>query len=242
MFKSLFSKDGRESRAVQRWQKRLMNQYQQTQERKRAIEGLAQIGTEEAIVALLRRYQYRTEASITDEDEKEQVYHTVVSLGASSVPGLVQYIHNETGVYWPVKALRSLVGDEETVTHLLSALDGVEDVYGQNRGRREELVDNLREFADDDRVFERLIRLAGDEDEEIVIRAVDGLGARQGDQRVSDTVVPILLDDSTSHRVRMLIMELMLEQQWNVKRFKKQLLGKIPDIYWIDDTGVVRRK
>ena len=236
------SRDSKDTRAVGKWSKRLMAKYQQTAERKRAIEALASIGSEEAVVALLRRYQYRTEATIVDEDEKEMVFHFVVQLGESAVPGLIQYIQNDTHLYWPIKALREIVGDEEAATQVLLALDGIDDSFGANRDRREQLVDNLRGLASDERVFERLVTMVSDDDEEIVIRAIDGLSTRSGELEVTQAVVPLLLDDERSHRVRTMIMELMIQHEWNVKRFKRSLLGKIPDSYFIDDTGVVRRK
>lgn len=227
---------------VGKWSKRLMNKYQQTAERKRAIDALADIGTTEAVGALLQRYKYRTEATIVDEDEKQCVYDAVVSLGESAVPALTAYISSETAIYWPVKALRKLVGDDEASRQVLTALDGIEDSFGANRDRRERLVDNLREFAHDEAVYRRLLGLLTDEDEEIVIRAVDGLSARKNDPAVPNAIVPILLEDDTSHRVRTLVMELVIEEGWNVKRFKKALLERIPEQYFIDDTGVVQRR
>jgi len=237
-----FKTDAKESRAAAKWGKRLMEKYQQTAERKRAIEALTAIGTDEAIVALLQRYKYRTDATIVDEDEKEMVYRCVVSLGPRAVPGLIEYVSKDTPLYWPVKALRELVGDEEAARVVLDALEAIEDSFGANRDRREQLVDNLRGLSEVERVFQTLLKLATDDDEEIVIRAVDGLSTRKDDPEVPKAIVPLVLDEDTSHRVRTMIMELMLENEWNVKRFKKALMDKIPDAYFIDDTGVVRRK
>ena len=241
-FRNFFSSEGKEQRAVQRAGKKLMNKYQQTQERKRAIDVLAGIGSEEAIVVLLKRYQYRTESTIVDEDEKETVFNVCVNLGERAVPGLEQYIATETGIYWPVKALRKIVGDERAAEHLLSTIDAMEDTFGVNRGRLEELVDNLRPLAELDSVFEVLVDMLKHEDEEIVIRAVDGLSVCKDDPEVVAEIVPLLLNEDQSHRVRTIILELMIEQSWNVKRYKKQLTDHIPNNYWIDDTGVVRRK
>ena len=84
-------------------------------------------------------------------------------------------------------------------------------------------------------------RLA-DEDEDIVIRAEDGLCTRGGEKEVVNRVVPLLAADTTSIRLRTLITELMIEQEWNVKVFKKRLADKIPEAYFVDATGVVRRK
>jgi hypothetical protein len=125
---------------------------------------------------------------------------------------------------------------------LLKALDSIEDNFGANRQRREELVDQMRNYAEDDRVFDRLLACLGDEDEEIVIRAIDGLSVREDDPEVAEAIVPLLVNPNSSHRVRTMIMEQMLSQEWNVKRYKKKLKDVIPENYWIDDTGVVRRK
>ncbi len=237
-----FKQDAKDARAVARWQKRLMNKYMQTAERKRAIEALTKIGTTEAVTALLGRYKYRTEATIVDEDEKQEVFDSLVSLGPGAVPALTLYIANESAIYWPVKALRKLVGDDEACQHVMTALEGVEDSFGGNADRRQQLVDNLRDFSEDPRVFALLLRLLEDDDEEIVIRAIDGLSTRKGDPAVVDAIVPKVIEEDTSHRVRTLVMELMIEQGWNVKKFKKALMERIPAQYFIDDTGVVQRR
>jgi hypothetical protein len=241
--KDWFSKDAKNSRAVGRWSKKLMNKYHQTAERKRAIEALAEIGSQEAVVALLQRFQYRTEQTIVDEDEKDQVFRTVVQLGEGAVPALVEYISTQTGVYWPTKALRSIVGEEEAARHVLNALDGIPDSFGENRGRREELVDNLRNFAQYEDVYNRLRELLSDDDEEVVIRAIDGMSARVGDPAVAEAVIPKLLQEDTSIRVRTLAIELIIEQEWSIpKEHKKAFRDIIPEAYFVDDTGVVRRK
>ena len=237
-----FSKDNKDSRAIGRWGKKLMNKYQQTGERKRAIEALTAIGTEEAVVQLLKRYEYRTEATILDEEEKELVHQSVLSLGDRAIPGLKQYINTQVYVYWPIKALRQIVGDHAAAGLVLEALEAVEDTFGTNQSRREQLVDNLRSVADDERVYKKLKELLEDDSEEIVIRAIDGLSARNDDPEVSLVVVPLVVNDATSVRVRTMILELIIEQQWNVKRFKKALTEKLPDAYFIDNTGVVRRR
>jgi len=241
-FKDFFSKESKEARAVAKWSKRLMNKYQQTQERKRSVDALIQMGTTDAISACLKRYQYRTEASIVDEDEKSYVFESVCQLGESAIPSLVQYITTEQGVYWPIKCLRRIAGDEETALHVVAAFDGIEDSFGANAQRREELVDNLRAFADQDHVFERLCVLLADEDEEIVIRAIDGLSVRENDPRVAEHIIPKLIDENTSHRLRTMIVEIMTENEWNVRKHKKDMIDVIPENYFIDGTGVVRRK
>lgn len=238
----LFSKDTKG--AVEKHSKRLMNKYTQTADRLAAIDSLTKIGTEDAIAALLKRYQFRVEQSIADEDEKQQVYSSIVGLGDKAVHAIVQYIGTESGTYWPIKALRALAGDERTATHVIEAFDGITNSYGQNRERRQQLVDNLRNFANIDFVFDRLVTLVRDEDEEVVIRAVDGLSAREGRTDHVEGLFAILVDEATSVRVRMMIFEIVVDQGWTVA--PEQIAGLaavLPPQYTIDaKTGKVSRR
>ena len=219
-----------------------MNKYMQPQERKRAIDALSEMGTDEAIVALLKRYQYRTEQTITDEEEKELVYQRTVALGPAAIPGLVGYISSEKHIYWPVKALHDIVGEEEAARVILEALEGIEDAFGQNAERRQMLVDNLRGYAQLENVHQKLLELMRDEDEEIVIRAIDGLSARTNDPGVAEAVVPLLIDEATSIRLKTMVTELVIENEWNVRLYKKKIAEVLPEQYFVDATGVVRRK
>ena len=237
-----FKSDAKQSRAVARWSKKLMEKYQQTAERKRAIEALTSIGTEEAVVALLQRYTYRTEQTIVDEDEKRMVYECVVSLGDKAVDGLKAYIEAQSALYWPVKALSEIVGQDEGAAIVLTALEGVPDSFGGNALRRPQLVDNLRGFAEVERVHKTLIVLLQDEDEEVVLRAIDALAAREDDPDVPLQIVPVMMREETSIRLRTLILELIIEKGWNVKRFKKALGDVLPESYFIDGVGVIRRR
>ena len=238
----LFSRDPKA--AVEKQSKRLMNKYQQTAERKAAIDALARIGTEDAVLALLKRYQFQVEQSISDEDEKNTVYEVVVALGPKAVDGVKQYIRTEVGLYWAVKALRALVGEAETATVLIEALDGFTNTLGQNRERRQQLVDNLRNFASDDRVFERLLQLVHDEDEEVVVRAVDGLSAREGHtDQVVDALAAVAVSERTSPRIRMMIFELMVNNGWKTTAERvPELTTVVTSQYVVDPTGSIRRK
>ncbi|MBT9559672.1 MAG: hypothetical protein IV100_26820 [Myxococcales bacterium] len=236
-----FSKDS-DGKAVEKWGKRLMNKYQQTAERKHAIEQLAKIGTEEAVVALLKRYQYRTEQSIADEDEKQHVYSVIVELGQKSVQGIKQYIGTETGLYWPIKALRAIVGDHEAATAVLDALAAVKDSFGQNRERRQQLVDNMRVFVSDDRVFTQLQAMLRDEDEEVVVRVIDGLSAREGSAEHVGSLASLAADPTTSVRLRMMILETAVDKSWNVGEHAAALSGLMPSQYVLTAEGNVARR
>jgi hypothetical protein len=245
-FSDLFGKgSGQEGptvdRAVARLQKKLMNKYVNTVERKRVIQLLGNIGSQEAVTALLGRFTYVTDGSIVDEDEKTLVYEMVRGMGEDALPALTAFIRTEAAVYWPLRALTEIAGEEKAVDVVLETLDGIRDRFSQSMERMNSLVSSLRDYPQP-RVMKRLIDLAQDETEEIRFLAVDGLSMFDKEQEAVDAIVQRLLVDDETTRVKTYVMDMLLERKWKVKRFKKELAGKIPESYFVDDTGVVQRK
>ena len=108
---------------------RLRNPHGQTQERVRYIEVLRDIGTPEAVKALLGRFTMRTPGSIVDEDEKRAVFEALLHLGEVCEKPIVEFIHSDPNIYWPLRALTEIGGDGKAVEVLLSGLDASEHGY-----------------------------------------------------------------------------------------------------------------
>lgn len=238
----IFAKDPDQLRTIEKLGKRLMNKHHQTAERQSAIDGLARIGTPAAIMVLLKRFQYRTEQSIVDEDEKQLVYDRIVALGDKAVPGIVSYINKESGAYWPVKALRVLAGEDVAAGHVVDAIEAIPHTFGQNRERRQQLVDNLRGFANNDRVYALVKTLLEDEDEEVVVRAVDALSGRDNAPDAPALLLELFLRESTTVRLRMMVLELMAERGWSVGDARDQVKPLLAGAYLLDADGRVTRR
>jgi len=226
--------------ALARLQKKVTNKYGQPQDRQHAILAVADYGTEEAVEVLLKRFSFRIEQSIGDEEEKQVVCDELVRLGPVSVKPILDYLAKENSPYWPLKALREIIGDERTVDHLLEIIDGMEAIFDRDIERKVLLVSNLREFKQD-RVRERLLGFLNDENEEMRVQAVEGL-MELGGQEATDLMVERLLDENETQRVKTAILNLLIDKKLKVKRHKDQVRKVIPQAFWIDDTGVIRRR
>jgi HEAT repeat protein len=226
---------------VLKLQKKLMNKYVQTTERKRVIGMLSDIGSDEAITALLGRFTYVTDGSIVDEDEKELVYEIIRAKGAGALPSLKQFINVEVNIYWPLRALTEIAGEETAVETLLDALDGILDRFDRSMERMTNIVSCFRDY-DHPKALAKLIELAKDESEEIRFLAVDGLTTFAEHGEAVDAILERLIDDEETGRVKTYIMDTLIEHRWNVKKFKKQLADKLPESYFVDDTGVIQRR
>ena len=84
--------------------KKLTNAYAQTAERMRAMEILAGMETDESLFGLLKRFSYRVERDILDQDEKERAFELIVAAGDKAIPAIEKYVGQYDSVYWPLKA------------------------------------------------------------------------------------------------------------------------------------------
>ena len=150
--------------------KKLTNAYVQTHERIRMLELLYEMGTDEAILGILKRFTFRTEASIVDEDEKELAYKLLVRSGSSAILPIERFVDGHEAVYWPIKALCEIAGIDAAVDLLLKVLDRSQERSGRVNEQKTQLVSNLRDF-NHPRVLERLHQLVADEDEDVRIMA-----------------------------------------------------------------------
>jgi len=221
--------------------KKLTNKYHQTAERKRVIKMLADIGTDEAISAMLGRFTFVTEGSIVDEDEKDLVYQIVVGFGAQAVGPLKQFLAEEVAIYWPLRAMEEIAGEDVAVESVLAGFATIQDRFERSMERMQNLTSSLRDYNRPD-VMQKLVELSKDESEEIRFLAVDGLAEFDKHQQAVDAMLERLLDDEETVRVKKYVLDKLIDRRWNVKRFKKELVDKIPSEYFIDDTGVVQRR
>lgn len=228
-------------KTVARLQKKLMNKYVQTMERKRILRVLADMGSLDAIRAILGRFTYVTDGSIIDEDEKELTYEIIRSMGHKAVPALEAFIREEVAIYWALKIYTEAMGEEKSVDLLLECIGKINDRFDRSMGRLTNLVSALRDFHDE-RVLHELVRLSRDESEEIRFLATDGLSTFDDHPDAIEAILERLVDDEETKRLKTYIMDLLLERRWNVKRFKKSLVDKIPESFFIDDTGVIQRR
>lgn len=232
---------GKRATKVDRLVTKLMNGYSQTHERVRAMEILADVGTDESLFGILQRFTYRTEASIVDEEEKEVAYQLLCQSGAAAIPPIQRFVKSQDAVYWPLKALREIAGIDMAVDLLLLALDRADDVDTRVNKQKVELVSNLRDFPHP-RVQARLLGYAEDPDEECRVLAIDGLIV-YGEEVALPAAAARLLDPEEVPRVKMVILEQLIENEWSLSKWRDALTeGEfLPFPYQIGARGMVIR-
>ena len=221
--------------------KKLTNAYAQTHDRIRSLEQLCDIGTDEALYGICQRFTYRTEASIVDEDEKELAYKFLVAAGPAVIAPIKRFVAEKDAVYWPIKALRDVAGMDAAVEVLLEILDSSEGFSGRVNEKKHQIVSNLRDFKHP-KVLARLQTLVADGDEEVRIMAMDGL-MTYGEDEAKPYAARLLLDAEESPRVKMVLLEQLIEHQWSLADWRTQFEEQdlLPFPYRVGASGICER-
>ncbi|MCB9734930.1 MAG: HEAT repeat domain-containing protein [Deltaproteobacteria bacterium] len=226
---------------IERLEKKVTNKWGQSFERLRAMQQLADIGSDEALKTLLKRFTFRTEGGIADEEEKRQAFDYLVAAGERAVPAIEDFVSTQDGVYWPLRAVKEIVGIDRAVELLLRALDRAETVEGRINEVKVQLVSNMRDFQHP-RTLERLKALCHDPNDDVRIMAVDAI-LTYGEKDALPVIAERILDTGESPRIKGVVFEQLIELEWSVESYRAALeeAGVIPPNYKIGPAGKVER-
>jgi hypothetical protein len=220
--------------------RRLMDAFRQSDERYECMDKLAKIGSSEALDALLARFTLRVSGPTVDEEEKAYAYKLIPRWGEAAIEPLKKFIATHDAVYFPLKSLRELAGDDVAVEALMQAMDGTDPGYHEGLERLREIVSNLRDFQHP-RVRDALVALLASRSNEIRFFALDGLAGYPSEE-IAGHFAARLLDPDESQRVKQLAMELLVDKQVSMAQWAAVLTPVMPPMYRLDAEGVVQRK
>ena len=137
---------GANPRELARLARLVSNKMSQNYDRQDAIEELSKMANADSSRALLRRFDFSMEPSITDQDEKEAAARGIVAAGAASLGPIRDYCARADSLTWPVKVLRQIVPNDELVSELLALLEQFDTEYMRNPEPKIQLVSMLEEY------------------------------------------------------------------------------------------------
>lgn len=242
------SKEGREKSAVEKNLKRVLNKHAQSQDRFVAMEKLREIGTDEALLALARRFSYRYDKTIEDEQEKEWVYQTFVSLGERGVAPMAAYVRTAESISWPLRVLEHTAPQDRLLAIIDDLCAREEPGYTRDPSRKHQLLTWLGEWkgAPSSEIARRVVPYLADFDETIRFTAVDTLEHHLVEEVVKTPLLDALLRvDEESRRIKVRIAEILADVGWRVTERKDDLARlfarELPEFAVERDT-VVRKK
>jgi hypothetical protein len=226
--------------ALRKHAARVANKRAQAPDRWDSIQALAQMGTVEAVEALLPRFSYQTDPSITDQEEKDAAFEAIVELGEKSLGPVKGFLRTAETIAWPLKMLDRLLPPEAVIAELLAALEPMHLEYERDPERKLSLLATLEERTDP-RVVGAVTRFLDDVNETARFYAAGAIFAQQELGGARDALLAALLrEDSTRTRAR--IVEGFAAQRWSVGVERERVARVLPAGFVLDAQGLVTKR
>ncbi|MCB9667409.1 MAG: HEAT repeat domain-containing protein [Myxococcales bacterium] len=232
---NIFAKDTHG--ALKKYASRVANKRAQAPDRWEAIKVLAEMKNEEAVAALLVRFTYTTDPSITDQEEKDAVFDAVLDAKEVSVAPVKRFLARAESLGWPLKLLEALLNEQEVLSELLAVLEKMDTEYERDPQRKIQILVVLEERSDP-RIGEVVERFVEDVNETARFHAVGVLLAQSDSERFQERLMN-LLGHEESLRVRARILDGFAHKGWSVKPLGKAL--NLPVGYRLNPHGVPQK-
>jgi hypothetical protein len=183
----------------------------QTYDRMEAIQQLADMKSPEAAAALLRRFSFIIDPSITDQEEKEVAFQGVIAAGPECVPAVLAFSVKSEALTWPLKILRELLEDEEYEEKLIELLERFDTEYARNVQPKIQVIQALEEVVSEE-VRDAVAPYLEDVNETVRFHAVQTTFAQNN--TVSLPALVKLLEAEESVRVKNKVAEGLLFRGW----------------------------
>lgn len=210
----------------------------QAVERMASIEYLVEDGSSDAVAALLKRFTFYVEPSITDEEEKERAMRGIVAAGEDALDPIRRFARVAENLVWPLKMLDEILEGESWVGEVLEILSRFDTEYERDPQRKIDLLSMLEERKDE-RIPPAALRFLEDVNETVRFHAAGAVLA-QAHEASSRERLLAHLGKEESVRVRNRILEGFAALGWGVQGFRAEVEKMLPKGWVIDRAGTVK--
>jgi hypothetical protein len=208
-------------------------------DRQEAIDALAKLGNADAATALLKRYTFSTDPSITDQEEKETAFRGIVAAGTAALPAIREFCIKAESLTWPLRMMRELLGTEEYVGEVIKMLDKWDTEYDRNVDPKIQLIAALEEVKDA-RVRAAVERFLEDVHEPTRFHAVTTLLA-QDDAEAAGPLARALVREE-ANRTKNRIAEGLALRGWVIPEADRAGVDdKLPGAFRLSEDGKVTK-
>lgn len=225
--------------------KRVANKRAQAADRAESIQVLGRLATggeaaerAPAVAALLERFTFYVDPTITDGEEKDDAFRWICEAGEVAVEPLRGALRQHQSLSWPLKALEAILPGERVVDEMLALLDTMSTEYERDPQRKLQLLGTLEQ-----RQHPAIAKAVAPFFEDVNESARFHAAAAALAQENAADVLPKLLEALTeedSVRVRVRVLELMAERGLSLGEAKKSI--QLPAGWSTDGKGVPKAK
>lgn len=213
----------------------------QTYDRMEAIQALVAMKNPEAASALVKRFSFSIDPSITDQDEKEICFQAIVVAGKDVLPAVRDFCEKAEALTWPIKILRGILDDAEYENELLDVLARFDTEYTRSVDAKVQTIVALAELQSDE-VRESVEAFLEDVNETVRFHAVETTFAQENPKSLPAIVK--MLGSEESVRIKNKVAEGIMKRGWVVpEELREPLRRALVDSagYGVAPSGVVAR-
>src|SRR3954451_4820075 len=122
------------------------DKHAQNYDRIEAIEALARAPSADGAAALLRRFTFHIDPSITDQEEKEAAHRGVLAAGEAAIEPIRAFCAKAESLTWALKILKELVPEERYIPELIRLLERFDTEYTRNVDPKQQLLSELGQY------------------------------------------------------------------------------------------------
>jgi len=235
---SLFDLFGKKSpgSAVAKHAARLADKRSMTPDRWEAIQALVKIESEEAIEAMLPRFTYYGDPTITDHEEKETIFNSVVSRGKLAEAPLRRFIAKAESISWPLKMLERILPADDVLALLIELLSKMDTEYERDPQRKLQILAELEQRRGPG-ILAAVQPFFEDVNETARFHAL-GAALAQAEAEQAEAALRAALTREDSMRVKTKILEGFAKRGWALEA---AAAGKLPE-GWFIDAGQAKKR
>jgi hypothetical protein len=212
----------------------------QNYDRQEAIGALAAMGSADAVGALLRRFTFVVDPSMTDQEEKDLAFNGVLRAGRDAIEPIRAFVAKAESLAWPMKVIKEILSEEEYVEELVLWLSRWDVEYAKFIDPKIQILVALEEVHGP-QVRTAAERFLLDVNEVARFHAV-GATLAQDDPEAIGPLLDCLLDEE-SLRVKHRIVDGFVARGWTVPEEKREAVRKaLPSGTTIDAAGQLKKR
>jgi hypothetical protein len=218
-----------------KWADRAGDKRAQNYDRQEALHALAEMRTGDAAAALMKRFTFNMDPSITDQEEKEIAFQGVVAAGTEAIEPVRQFASKADSLAWPMKILKELLPEGDYLKELIAWLERWDTDYRKFIDPKIQLLVALEEHKNE-KIREAVEPFLSDVNETARFHAVATTLAQE-DQAATPALLSTLKDEE-SFRVKKKICDGLSLRGWIVEDAERDAVKKaLPPEYTLTAEG-----
>lgn len=236
---------GKKKSALEKHAERVANKRAQAPDRWESIQMVGKIATSgegdersRAVAALLERFTFYVDPTITDGEEKDEAFRWIVEAGSDAACAPIRAaLRKHESLSWPLKCLEALVSETEVIDEMIALLSSMGTEYVRDPQRKLQLLGTLEQKRHPS-IAQAVAPFFEDVNETARFHAVGAALAQEDAEQVLPQLVAALAAED-SVRVKRRALEAMAERGWSLGAGRESV--QLPEGWTTDSKGVPRK-